>query len=155
MAAGERDAIRTPRPCVSYAPGHTVHHIQWRLASRDPATKVPGRVVEITDAIVVEVDGELRRFHNHELDRARELLAVMGPDVGVQTRWGLLWFDHYLVCITEEGPLGPCPTEGLPDHGFIARAEPSGHDRQEQLDGMFRSLMAQRDTARRGREGPA
>ena len=144
MTAGEREGIRAPRPCVSYGPGHTVHYIQANHAVRDPDTKVPGRVVEITDAIVVDVDGELRRFQNHELDRARDLLAVMGPDVGVQTRWGLLWFDHYLVCITETGPLGPCPTDGLPDHGFTVSVGPDGPT-DEELAELVRRVVPDRD----------
>ena len=120
----DRDRIRPPRPCRSYAPGHTVHPIQWNKGSNDPDTKVRGRIVEMDDhQLVVDIAGQRFAFRNHELERARDLLAVIGPEVEVQTRWSLLWFDTYLISISpaDRGPLAACRTDGPSDGGFLVR----------------------------------
>lgn len=117
-------AIRHPKPCRSYGAGHAVHHIQCFKGLRDAESKLNGRVVEINDReIVLSVEDELLRFYNHDLDRARDLLAVKGPEVEVQTRWSLLWFDTYLVSARaiNRGPLEECPLDGPTQGGFLFR----------------------------------
>ncbi len=115
---------RRPKPCRSYAPGHTVHPIQWKKGSTDPGTKVRGRILDIDDEqLVVVVAGERLAFRNHDLDRARDLLEVVGPEVDLQTRWSLLWFGSSLVSISpaDRGALAPCRPEGPGEGGFLVR----------------------------------
>jgi hypothetical protein len=123
-ADGVRPSIRESRPCLSYGAGHTVHPIQANRGMRDHESRVQGRVIEIDNGIVVEVAGEARTFYNHDLDRARDLFAVVGGNVEVQRAWALLWFDNYLVSISPDarGPLELCPTEGPTRGGFLLRA---------------------------------
>lgn len=120
----EDDRIRAPRRCNRYVPGHEPHFIQANKASADHDTKVPGTVVRIDDTgIVVETEGETVTFLNHDLDRARDLLGVLGPEVTVQRRWSLLRFGTYVVCIQADRgtPLDPCEVDDEPEGGFLAR----------------------------------
>lgn len=117
--------IRPARECRSFAPGHTVHAIQWNKAYKDPSTRRPAQLVGIDDnALLVRCDGEDHRFRNHDLDRARDLYREHGPHVHLQQRWGVLWFDTYIISIHEDATelLGPCMTEGS-SHGWLVRPE--------------------------------
>jgi hypothetical protein len=123
-----RPSIRASRPCLSYSAGHTVHPIQANRGRRDHDSRDNGRVVEIDSSIVIEVAGKTQTFYNHDLDRARDLLAVIGPDVEVQRAWLLLWFDNHLVSIApaKRGPLELCPVDGPTRGGFFGRPGKGG-----------------------------
>ena len=83
-----------PRHCGSYLPGHQVHPIQARLAAAELDDSPTGQVVAIDErGIHVLVGDEIRRYTNHDRDEARQALAEHGPEVRVQERHGLLWFD--------------------------------------------------------------
>jgi hypothetical protein len=147
-----RLSIRTSRPCLSYGAGHTVHPIQANRGMRDRSSRVYGRVLEIDNCIVVEVAGEAQTFYNHNLDRARGLLAVVGPDVEVHRAWSLLWFDNYLISITpaERGPLELCPADGPSRGGFFGRPDEGGElvGSGESLHTCTESTMRRRPTSR-------
>lgn len=99
-----RDFTRHPRHCGSYAPGHMVHWIQARKAVVDP-DKRPGLVVG-TYATTFEVrfhDGTSRRYHHHHPATMLDALDQYGPNIEVQERWNLVWFNHQLLGVRPVG----------------------------------------------------
>jgi len=88
-----RPSIRPACDCPSFAPGHTVHVVQWDKALKDPSTRRPAELVGIDDtALLVRCEGQDYRFGNHDLDPSRDLYREFGPQVHLQQRWGVLWF---------------------------------------------------------------
>ena len=59
------------RRCPLYLPGHNVHFIQFRLTWNEPQhDPIPANLLEVRDdgELMLEVDGEVRRYWNHGPD---------------------------------------------------------------------------------------
>jgi len=97
--------VRPRVTCGLYSPGHDVHWIQWRLASRDRRNRPSsGRFVGASDNgdLTIEVDGEVILLWNHDPGRLLDVIAVNGPSISYQPRWGLLRSPHefgYVFCV--------------------------------------------------------
>ena len=93
MAAPEDDDatyLGPGRGCSRYVPGHEVHYIQSRISLEELGVVERGRVEAIGDLVSVRVEGELRRYWNHDLARFARAIERFGPDVAIQERWSML-----------------------------------------------------------------
>jgi hypothetical protein len=115
--------------CGLYLPGHDVHYIQWKVATRrlmDPdSPSAPGHLLEVwpTGVVVVEVGGVVHRLWNHEPHRLERLVADNRGVISYQPRFHLLRTPLPegcgLFCVAEADaashlPCPPTPARGTP-----------------------------------------
>ena len=66
---------RTSKGCGLYSPGHNVHFIQTRVATREPSKRVVIDRVEVrTLDLLLTFDGSTRPFWNHHLECTADAL---------------------------------------------------------------------------------
>ena len=119
--------------CPLYFPGHNVHYIQFRLTWNEPQhDPIPATLLDVQDdgELTVEVDGELRRYWNHDPERATRAMtrydgAFELVGYGVLALARRLWRDGEGIAafyITEPdseyrrpcpGPDDPLPTDPI------------------------------------------
>ena len=64
--------------CSLYRPGHNIHWIQLRLTWNEPVhDPIPAQLIDVRDdgAFTLVVDGEHRRYWNHEPERMARAMA--------------------------------------------------------------------------------
>ena len=92
--------------CDLYRPGHQVHRIQANLAGGD--TRRQGKAVIVSEDgwIKVAIGNHVEQFWHHDVERARDILAVCGGRVEVSIK-GLLMAgpqedgSYYNICVAD------------------------------------------------------
>lgn len=101
--------IPGPGECELYRRGHTLHHIQARLAWETDF--VTGHVLSIDDGIVtVATEDAVLEFQHHQIDQIRRAVDLYGPEVEVRDK-GVLSFGIvaiFSVKVHDGSPIGPC-----------------------------------------------
>ncbi|MGH7759404.1 MAG: hypothetical protein ACREN7_08845 [Candidatus Dormibacteria bacterium] len=124
--------------CTLYVPGHQVHWIQGLHSCSEPRHPIPGQIASIAGGIVVvELEGELRRYRHHQTSRLRRTVAALGPEVVVDEGWSILKV--------------PNDADGVSTCFSIARAgQPWRRCRKDQLQHFDPRSLAERARTRGG-----
>jgi hypothetical protein len=118
-----RQPVTTPPlHCGSYRPGHQVHYIQARKAREDHGEGTPCRLVAIRapDVLMIEVDGTVEQWHNHQLGRLRDTRRRRGRLPRLYAAKRLLMLGTYCFCIATPEEWQPDCGSG-PNNGFLFR----------------------------------
>jgi hypothetical protein len=111
--------------CISYQAGHNIHWIQALHSSNHKAVSAQtwrGKVVAVDGEVltVLNPDGDISRFRNHDPARLVFILKHLGVDVTVNDQYAILRAGitpARAFCISVQAdtgePLGPCPTGDL------------------------------------------
>jgi hypothetical protein len=97
------DLSGTDRQCASYAPGHLIHWIHFKLSMREPSVVIPVTASVDDDGLVhIEGDGLSLVRWNHRPALVRAALERFGGRADWKPRW-------YLLAVPERQP---CPGGG-------------------------------------------
>lgn len=121
--------VPPPRPCTSYAPGHTVHWIQALRSANDPSAAAltrRGRLVAVEGQRITLAFAGRRSavLYNHDPQRLLAVAGTLPCPVTLNERFAILRIPPYCFSVARE-PLGPCPVDVLEEtdlEGLAQRA---------------------------------